>query len=66
MKHAGLTGTIIGAAMEVHRTLGPGYVESVYKHALIYELGLRCLSTKTESESGITHKDQLVGSIGST
>jgi GxxExxY protein len=32
---------IIGAAIEVHRILGPGYLESVYEEALIVELELR-------------------------
>ena len=33
-----LTGKIIGAAIDVHRTLGPGLLESVYEGALAYEL----------------------------
>jgi len=32
-----LTHTIIGAAIEVHRTLGPGLLESIYEEALCYE-----------------------------
>src|SRR5260221_276785 len=32
---------LIGAAIEVHRHLGPGYLESVYEEALCVELGLR-------------------------
>ena len=36
-----LTGAIIGAAIDVHRTLGPGLLESAYEACLIYELRLR-------------------------
>ena len=43
-----LTRTIIGAAIEVHRTLGPGLLEYVYNIALDYEL--RQLGLKSERE----------------
>ena len=36
-----LTYEIIGAAIEVHRTIGPGFPEIVYERALCVELGLR-------------------------
>ena len=38
-----LTGNIIGAAIDVHRALGPGLLESAYEACLVYELRLRCL-----------------------
>ncbi|MCL6545306.1 MAG: GxxExxY protein [Bryobacteraceae bacterium] len=36
-----LTSKIIGAAVEVHRSLGPGLLESAYEHCLAHELALR-------------------------
>ncbi|BBN90331.1 hypothetical protein AZSI13_24400 [Azospira sp. I13] len=36
-----LTQQIIGAAIEVHRLLGPGLLESVYEEALCHEMSLR-------------------------
>ncbi len=39
-----MTEIIIGAAIQVHRTLGPGLLESAYVASLAYELGKRGLS----------------------
>lgn len=36
-----LTGKIIGAAIDVHKALGPGLLESAYEECLCYEFGLR-------------------------
>ena len=38
LEHEKLTGQIIGAAIEVHKELGPGFLESVYEAALAVEL----------------------------
>ncbi|MEP6603824.1 MAG: GxxExxY protein [Spartobacteria bacterium] len=58
-----ICGQIIGAAMKVHSTLGPGFLESVYQNALIWEL--RKLGIKAEAERAITVRDdgQIVGAF---
>ena len=43
-----LTGEIIGAAIEVHRHLGPGLLESAYQQCLAKELELRGIPYKSE------------------
>ncbi len=43
-----LTGKIIGAAIDVHRILGPGLLESAYEACLIYELRLRRLKVEPQ------------------
>jgi GxxExxY protein len=35
-----LSGDVIGAAIEVHRVMGPGLLESIYERCLQHELGL--------------------------
>ncbi len=56
-----LTGQIIGAAMEVHRLLGPGFVEAIYQRALLQELQLRGLETEIERRIVVSYKDEVVG-----
>ena len=56
-----LTGEIIGAAMEVHRVLGPGFVEAIYQRALLHELKLRGFIVETEQQLGVRYKDAIVG-----
>lgn len=47
---------IIGAAMEVHRTLGHGFLEPVYQEALALELSGREISFKREVELPVDYK----------
>ena len=39
-----ISGTIVDAAFHIHRTLGPGLLESVYEVVLAHELALLCAS----------------------
>ncbi len=48
-----LTGAIIGAAIDVHRGLGPGLLESAYEACLIYRLRLMGLKVKSPCLSSI-------------
>jgi GxxExxY protein len=56
-----LTHQIIGAAMEVHKLLGPGFMEAIYQRALLYELDLRGLPVQTESAVEISYKGHCIG-----
>ena len=47
---------IIGAAIEVHKTLGPGLLESVYEQCLCHELNLRGLSFERQKELPVVYK----------
>ena len=51
-----LSHVIIGAAIEVHRTLGPGLLESVYESALSFELRERGLNVRQQQELPVTYK----------
>ncbi|MDB6166604.1 MAG: GxxExxY protein [Lacunisphaera sp.] len=55
-----LTEQIIGAAIEVHRELGPGLLESAYQRALAHELRLRGLVFEEQKLCPIKYKDLLV------
>ena len=50
------TEAIIGAAIEVHRTLGPGLLEAVYEECLCHELHLRGLSFQRQLDLPIAYK----------
>ena len=61
MEHAELTEKIIGCAMKVHRTLGPGFLESVYQNALAHELGKAGLRVECEKPIQVIYDGIVVG-----
>jgi GxxExxY protein len=52
-----LTEKIIGAAIEVHRHLGPGLLESAYETCLVYELELLGLAVERQKALPLVYKD---------
>ena len=56
MTDSELTHTIISAAIEVHRNLGPGLLESTYRNCLIQELTLRGLNVASERPIPVVYK----------
>src|SRR4030066_1182608 len=55
-----LTGKIIGAAIDIHRALGPGLLESAYEACLIYELHLRKMKVENQKAMPIFYKDVML------
>jgi GxxExxY protein len=55
-----ITGEIIGCAMEVHRTLGPGFQEYVYQRALEIELDKKGIKNQKEFEIKIFYKGDYI------
>ena len=61
LQHEELTGRIIGAAVEVHKVLGPGYVESVYENALVVELQAQAIPFQQQMAVAIAYRGSEVG-----
>jgi GxxExxY protein len=55
-----LTERIIGAAIEVHRELGPGLLESIYEEALCYEFELQGIEYKRQVPADIIYKGHVI------
>ena len=60
-KVGALSYQVIGAAMEVHKILGPGFLESVYGDALAIELEQRGIVFQKEVEVSVKYKGRKVG-----
>jgi GxxExxY protein len=57
--HKDLTGEIIGAAMEVHKTLRSGFLESVYEEAMAIELDLQNVPFERQKPIDVFYKGRL-------
>jgi GxxExxY protein len=56
-----LTELVIGAAIEVHRIMGPGLLESIYQKCMQVELGLRNCPVQTQARVPLTYKGVPLG-----
>jgi GxxExxY protein len=54
------TEQVIGAAIEVHKVLGPGLLESIYEEALAHEFGLRNMPFKKQVAVDVRYKDRTI------
>ena len=57
MKINEITDVMIGAAIDVHKALGPGLLESVYEECLFYELKLRELNVQRQMVLPVFYKE---------
>lgn len=56
-----LANTVIGAAIEVHKVLGPGFLESVYEEALCVELRARAVPFLRQPGFAVAYRGENVG-----
>jgi GxxExxY protein len=61
LEHEELTDKIIGCAIEVHKKLGPGFLESIYENAFIIELQRKGLPFERQKEVAIQYDGVEVG-----
>jgi len=59
--HKELSGQVIAAAIQVHQTLGPGFLESVYEAALCIELDLRGIRYERQKVVSLEYRGHLIG-----
>jgi GxxExxY protein len=58
-----LCGQVIGLAMKVHSTLGPGFLESVYQNALVWELRKSGFKSEPQKPISVRYDGQVVGAF---
>lgn len=56
----GVTDQVIGAAIEVHRELGPGLLERIYEEALAHEFGLRRVPFERQVDLPVRYKQAVI------
>ena len=61
LAHEELTGRIIACAIEVHKALGPGFLESIYEAALVVELKRAGLRVEQQKPLPIFYREVMVG-----
>ena len=59
--HKDITGKVIGCAMKVHSTLGPGFQELIYQRALGIEMKHEDINFVREFEMPIYYREELIG-----
>src|SRR5262245_49290340 len=61
LRHKELSSRVIAAAIEVHQTLGPGFLESIYEAALCIELEIRGIRFERQKLVALKYRDRSVG-----
>lgn len=63
LAHQEITEQVLGAAFEVHKHLGYGFLESVYRKAMLIELALRGVAAVDEEPIAVAYKGNAVGTF---
>jgi GxxExxY protein len=61
LAHEELTGRIIACAIEVHKALGPGFLEAIYEAAMVVELKRAGLKVESQKPLPIFYREVLIG-----
>lgn len=61
LRDGGVTREVIGAAIAVHTELGPGFLETVYEHALAVEFAIRGIAFVRQKSIPLFYRDHQIG-----